>query len=92
MRERERERESRAWRRLYSSYGGLDKIRGREEKEKEKRRREEERVALTTISYPSTAGASTLANSGDNKPKYNVVGFLKQSSNPLAKQRNMSML
>ena len=65
-RERERERESRAWRRLYSSYGGLDKIRGREEKEKEKKRREEKKIALTTISYPSTAGSSTLANSGDN--------------------------
>ena len=41
-------------------------MRGREEKEKEENRREEESVALTTIPYPCTAGASTLANSGNN--------------------------
>ena len=39
---------------------------GREEKEKEENKREEKSVALTTIPYPSTAGASTVANSGNN--------------------------
>ena len=41
-------------------------MRGREEREKEEDRREEKRIALITISYPSTAGASTVANSGNN--------------------------
>ena len=39
-------------------------MRGKEEKEKEEDRREEKRIALTTASYPSTAGASTVANNG----------------------------
>ena len=51
---------------------------GREEKEKEEDRREVIRIALISNSIPSTAGASTLAYSGDNKLKYNVVGFFSR--------------
>ena len=47
-------------------------MRGREEKEKEDQRvgRGGKKVALITISYPSTAGGSTVANSGNDLLKY----------------------
>ena len=51
---------------------------GREEKEKKEDRNEEKRIALISNSNPSTAGASTVANNGYYKLKYNVVGILSR--------------
>ena len=51
---------------------------GREEKGKEEDRKEEIRIALISNSIPSAAGASTVANNGYYKLKYNVVDILSR--------------
>ena len=51
---------------------------GREEKGKEEDRKEEKRIALNSNSIPSAAGASTVANNGYSKLKYNVVDILSR--------------